>query len=296
MKCLHCRQDNFAWARRCDHCGAVIPQTMLGSAPDDQTTAAPDPAIVRAVMPLRYCDCLKKDHQSTWTETKFHPEVQDTQAEGWKRLLELVEIAAADEREEFAPLHEMTLEASRQVITLPSTIGKLKTVRRLILYGSFLVRIPPEIGDMENLVEFRPYTSYRLHWFPFEITRCAKLDESTVSTQALYGNYKYRPPFPRLGTPLSSTARVDLENLSPERYGAPVITKCSVCRTLLTQTGLHQVWISLKVGTDVLPLLVNACSLDCVGRLPPAPSGYVSGPHTGGLSVEQPVEQPPGSW
>jgi hypothetical protein len=288
MKCLHCRQENFAWARTCDHCGAAIPQTALSSAPDVSSTTAPDLATIRAVMPLRYCNCLKQDGQSAWTGTKFHPEVQDTQSEGWKRLLELVEMAAADDREEFAPFHERTLEAQSQVITLPSTIGKLKSVGRLLLYGSFLVRIPPEIGDMENLVAFKPYTSYRLHWFPYEITRCAKLDESAVSTRALYGNYKYRPPFPHLETPLSSAAGVDLENLPPERYGAPAITRCSVCRTLLAQAGLHQVWVSLKVGTDVLPLLVNACSLDCVERLPPAPRSYLSGPHTGGLSAERP--------
>jgi len=182
----------------------------------------------------------------------------------------------------------MTREAESQVITLPPTIGKLKSVKRLVLTRTCLVRIPPEIGDMENLVEFDPYTSHRLHWFPYEITRCAKLDESRVSTRALYGNYKYRPPFPRLEQPLSSTAGVDLSNLRPERYGAPAITTCSICRASLAQTGLHQVWISLDVGTDVLPLLVNACSANCVARLPPSALGYVSGPHMGGLSLEQP--------
>jgi len=177
------------------------------------------------------------------------------------------------------------LQPQSQVITLPSTIGKLKAVRRLVLFGSFLVRIPPEIGEMENLVEFMPYTSMRLHWFPYEITRCTKLDESLVSTRALYGNFKFNPPFPSLEQPLSPTTGVDLENLWPERYGAPAITTCSVCRTPLVQTGLHQVWISLNVGTDVLPLLVNACSPNCIAQLPPAASGYVSGPHTGGPSV-----------
>jgi len=42
MKCLHCRQENFAWARRCDHCGAAIPQSVLAPAPYARTTAAPD--------------------------------------------------------------------------------------------------------------------------------------------------------------------------------------------------------------------------------------------------------------
>jgi hypothetical protein len=202
--------------------------------------------------------------------------------------LELVETAAADGREEFAPFNEMTLEAQSQVITLPSTIGKLKAVRRLLLCGSFLVRIPREIGDMENLVEFYTNGSDRLHWYPYEITRCSKLDGSGVRTGALYGNWEARPPFPQLGAPLPATSGVDLANLPPETYGAPAVTTCSLCRTPLAQTGLHQVWISLNVGTDVRPLLVNACSPDCVARLPPAASGYVAGPHRGGPSVEQP--------
>jgi hypothetical protein len=175
-----------------------MPRRHLPGASDGKTGPAPDLATVGAVMALRNCDCLKRKSQSTWTETRFHSEVQDTDSKGWRRLLELVEIAAADSREEFAPFKEMTLEAQSDVITLPATIGKLKSVRRLLLYGSYLVRIPPEIGDMENLVEFHPYTSDRLHWFPYEITRCRRLDESTVSTSALYGNYKNRPPFPRL--------------------------------------------------------------------------------------------------
>src|SRR5262249_8700511 len=111
MKCLHCRQAIFRWARRCDHCGATIPKSILYTPPDVSTTVAPDLDTIRGVMPLRYCDCFKDVG-----ETTFHSEIQDTQSEGWTRLLELVEIAAADGREEFAPFHGMTLEAQSQVI------------------------------------------------------------------------------------------------------------------------------------------------------------------------------------
>ena len=91
MKCLHCRHNIFAWARRCDHCGAAIPPSVLAPAPNARTTAAPDLAAIRAVMPLRDCDCMEQD------EPTFHPEVQNTQAEGCgKQLLELIEIAAAE--------------------------------------------------------------------------------------------------------------------------------------------------------------------------------------------------------
>ena len=200
MKCLHCRQGIFTWNRRCPHCGAAAPKTVLHSSTDASATAPPDLTTIRAVMPLRTCDCFEDG-----TETRSHSEIQDTQSEGWRRPLELVEIAAADGREEFTPLSEMTL-----TITLR--------------------------------------------------------------------NFKYRPLFPRLQRPLSSTAGVDLSNLRRERYGAPEITTCSICRAPLAQVGLHQVWISLNVGTDVLPLLVNACSVNCVTRFPPAASGYVCGP------------------
>ena len=38
---------------------------------------------------------------------------------------------------------------------------------------------------MTNLEGLDPYTSYCLHWFPYEIIRCNKLKRSRVSTRAL---------------------------------------------------------------------------------------------------------------
>ena len=167
----------------------------------------------------------------------------------------------------------MSPELWSQVVTLPPSISKLTSVRKLYLYGSHLVRLPPEIGDMVKLEELDLYTSYRLHWVPFEVTRCSKLTRSRVSTRALYGNYKYRPPFPKLGGDNSKT------NLP---------TECSVCRRTLASETARQVWISLRVATDVLPLLVSACSEECIRRLPPGAYGYIDRPHTGGLDLIQP--------
>ncbi|MDX2565372.1 hypothetical protein PV371_38115 [Streptomyces sp. TX20-6-3] len=87
------------------------------------------------------------------------------------------------------------------------------------LYGSNLVRIPPEIGAMTSLEEFSPYTSHRLHWFPYEITRCWKLVRSTISTRSLFGNFKLRPPFPRLRTTGDSQSGGHLAALDPKRWG-----------------------------------------------------------------------------
>jgi hypothetical protein len=223
-------------------------------------------------MPFATCNCVDGGVAGP-IEPTFHDEVQDTQCEGWQRLLALVDQAANDGRPEFAPGLKMSRKAWSQVVTLPPTIARLKGVKQLTLPASFLVRLPPEIGEMESLEEFDLYMSYRLHWFPYEIMRCTRLRDSKVSTRALYGNYKYRPPFPRL----------DALN------GSPIsVSSCSVCRTSLAGTGAQLAWVSLNVATDVVPLLVHACSTRCLEQLPPTPENYVQGPHTGGPAVIQP--------
>jgi hypothetical protein len=222
------------------------------------------------------CHCLdpqyQEDEPPVWSELTLHTEQQDTTCDGWKRMLDLVEQAARDGREEFHPRREIPAEEWPDIITLPASIAKLKAVKKLMLYGSNLVRIPPEIGEMAALEEFTPYTSYRLHFFPYEITRCRKLKNSSVSTRALYGNFKYRPPFPRLPAAPAE--------LAPQR--------CSVCRGFFLYEAPRQVWISLRVATDVLPLLVWACSQDCIERLPKPTKGYCESPHQGGLELVQP--------
>ncbi|MFF8884046.1 leucine-rich repeat domain-containing protein [Streptomyces flaveolus] len=234
--------------------------------------------------------CFDQSRPHPRARVGFHTERQDTSAPGWQHLLELVDEAAADGREEFRPLTELSPEERRQVITLPPSIATLTSVRHLVLYGSNLVRIPPEIGAMTSLEEFTPYTSYRLHWLPYEITRCRKLTRSTVSTRALFGNHKLRPPFPQLRPAQDSVADLDLENLDPRRWGATAIRNCSVCERPIEEE-LHQVWISQRVASDVLPLLVNACSSACVAELPDGANDYIPTPHKGGR-----IDQPTSDW
>lgn len=234
------------------------------------------------------CECFLQHSTGPQPSVTFHAERQDTSAPGWQRLLALIEVAVADGREVFKPLVELTAEERRQVITLPPSIAELKAVRHLVLYGSNLVRIPPEIGGMESLEEFSPYTSQRLHWFPYELTRCTNLLRSTVSTRSVYGNYKFRPHFPQLRQPEPRAAEPDSGELDPGTWGAEAIRSCSVCDKAIPDSGPHQVWISLGVATDVLPLLVNACSPACVEALPQPPPHYVPSPHRGGPDITQP--------
>lgn len=229
-------------------------------------------AAVNAV-PRSHCHCLDSQYEeANWTELRIHTEQQDIECSGWQRLNELVEQAIRDKREEFSPGREMSPSEWAQITELPKSIGKLKSAKHLILYGSSLVRIPPEIGEMDVLEQFTPYTSYRLHWFPYEITRCRKLKKSTVSTRALYGNFRYRPPFPKL----------------PQIFPALLPERCSVCQGGFREGTCLQCWISLPVGTDVLPLLVHSCSDQCISKLPSPPANYVSVPHYGGLNLKQP--------
>lgn len=234
------------------------------------------------------CRCFEQHRDAPQPRVRFHPERQDTTAPGWQHLLALIEEAATDGREVFKPLVELTAKERRQVITLPRTIAKLKEVRHLVLYGSNLVRIPAEIGAMESLEEFSPYTSHRLHWFPYELTRCRNLKRSTVSTRSVYGNYKLRPQFPPLQLAARQSADLDPTNLDPGTWGAEAISSCSVCDQPMPLSELHQVWISLTVATDVIPLLVNACSQTCIDSLPQPPKNYVPAPHTGGPAITQP--------
>ncbi len=236
------------------------------------------------------CTCFEAAYEHrAWYELALHTEPQDTECDAWKRLLDLVEDAAINGREEFAPGRSLTSGDWYQIVTLPPTIARLKSVTHLLLYGSHLVRVPPEIGEMTSLERFTPYTSYRLHWFPYEITRCKNLRNSTVSTRALYGNYKYRPPFPRLA-PWTTSAKGRLVRDRPSLHRCPAgpIRNCSVCDQPFEDLGLHRAWASLGVATDVLPLLVNACSEECLRALPDSPPHYVQRPHAGGLAVQQP--------
>jgi hypothetical protein len=206
---------------------------------------------------------------------KIENDVQDRTSPAWKKICEYVEMVADNNLDEFAPVQNLGPELFSQIRTLPETISKLKNVKKIWLYGSRLKCIPPEIGEMTSLEYFDPYTSYDLHWFPYEITYCKNLKDSRVSTRALYGNYKHRMGFPSL-------------TRNPFRYQGHTV-KCSICRKEMTYQQTNQLWISLLVGTDVLPLLANLCSKECEEKLPYPPKGYLPYAHKGGSKLEQPT-------
>lgn len=207
---------------------------------------------------------------------KIKNNIQDENSIAWKRLCEYVDIVAETGSDEFSPLEYLGQELFSQIYTLPGSIAKLKKVKKIWLYGSKLKRLPPEIGQMTSLEYFDVYTSYDLRWIPFEITHCKNLKDSRMSTRALFGNYKNRKPFPSLKN-------------NPVRYEGDKL-HCSVCGKEISYDVVNQVWISLYVATDVMPLLVNLCSYECETSLPSPPGGYIPYPHKGG--PEQKTRQP----
>ena len=207
--------------------------------------------------------------------SKIKNKVQDRNSEAWVKLCEYVEIVAEKGSDEFSPREYLGDELFAQIFTLPESIGKLKKVKKVWLYGSNLKRIPPEIGEMESLGYFDPYTSYDLKWFPYELTKCENLKESRISTRALFGNFKNRKPFPKL-------------DHNPVRYEGETVN-CSVCNKRMSYDETNQLWITLRIGTDMVPLLANLCSKECEDKLPSPPKGYVKTPHKGGAELKQPT-------
>lgn len=201
-------------------------------------------------------------------------DVQDKNSTAWIKLCDYIDQLAENGGDTFSPLDSLGPELFSQIFTLPESISKLKKVKKMWLYGSKLKRIPPEIGQMDSLEYFDPYTSYDLHWFPYEIMHCNKLKDSRISTRALYGNITNRMGFPRLK---NNPVHYDQNNL-----------KCSICRKETTYKYTNQMWISLKVATDVMPLLVNSCSKACSERLPTPARNYIQKAHKGGSGQNQP--------
>jgi hypothetical protein len=199
----------------------------------------------------------------------LHAESQDTSCVAWTTVVERIERAAVEEPEVFEPLAGLTDSQRSDVVTLPTTIVRLRSVRVLKLCRTALSWLPAAIGEMVSLEILDIYRSYRLHYFPYELTRCSLLKDSRISTRALFGNYKCFAPFPDLLDPSNSAS---LRVLAPK--------DCSVCgRTISEELGLAR-WTTRRVGTDFVPLLVVACSSRCVDAISrAAPEARI---HSGG--------------
>lgn len=203
---------------------------------------------------------------------KVKVDSQDRSGMAWSALLEFIRECEQNSVEVFHPSQQFDLEHWTHIRTLPKEIGRLKNLKHLMVYGSNLTRLPQEIGQLDSLEKFTPYTSYGLRWFPYEITRCTNLKESTVSTRALFGNRKNKKGFP------------DLKHNPVDYHGG---NKCSICDKAESETRFEQYWVSCLVATDVLPLLTIVCSDECFQTIRKSAPGHFDGPHKGGDAIER---------
>jgi len=220
-----------------------------------------------------HCACLMtRTKKGKPLVPNLHTEPQDQDTPGRRQLVELIRLTEKERLSAFEPSAHIPWEDWMRVVTLPAALGSLSLVKEVRLYGSHLRRLPPEIGRMKDLQDLDIYTSYSLHWLPYEVTRCRQLTKSRMSTRALYGNRKTRLPFPRLNRPV--------ETLLP--------STCSICDRPFGDVTPQLYWITLPVATDVVPLLVHSCSNDCTLSIPQPPKGYFQRPHKGGGGVGMP--------
>lgn len=251
------------------------------SGTDQLPTIAIDPVTKAAAARVRrtdHCGCLTMPTKKGMPDVPhLHADEQDLGAPGWSYTLDQVRSGVTEGIKIFDPSAQVPWDDWMKVVTLPEEISQLKTVLQIRLYGSYLRRLPPQIGRLVALEELDIYTSYSLHWLPYEITRCSRLTKSRMSTRALYGNRKTRLPFPRLSAPV--------EALMPPT--------CSVCDRAFGPVAPELYWVSLRIGTDTVPLLIHSCSRDCTLSVPTPPAEYFPRPHKGGEGVGMPDEWDP---
>ena len=234
---------------------------------------APTKEAIGRITRRDHCNCLGfRAKRGTRQIPELHTEEQDITSAGWLKALELTRSFPARD-DTLTPSAHIPWDEWMGVITLPKEIAELKSVRTIHLYGSHLRRLPPEIGRMSALQELDVYTSYGLHWLPYEILRCKNLKSSRMSTRALYGNRNTGLPFPRLRSPQSI--------LTP--------ATCSVCDQPFGDSTPRLFWTTQQVGTDHVPLLVHSCSEACTAAIPDAPTHYFPRPHKGGGGVGMPT-------
>jgi hypothetical protein len=231
-------------------------------------------AALERITQRKHCSCLaNRGKKGTPSVPNLHAEAQDIRTQGWAQTVELIRANAIGCSTVFEPSAHVPWDDWMKVITLSPEIADLTNVGHVRLYGSHLRRLPPEIGRMTALENLDIYTSYSLHWLPYEVTRCPNLRESRMSTRALYGNKNTRLPFPRLSRP------VDV--LLPKT--------CSVCDRPFGEAAPQLYWTTQYIGTDHTPLLIHSCSRECTLSVPAAPKGYFERPHKGGGGVGMPV-------
>jgi len=165
--------------------------------------------------------------------------------------------------------------------TLPDEISALTELQHLHMYGSKLTKVPRCIECLKNLYELDLYTSYALHYLPYEVTRCSALADSRFSIRALFGNGKTNMALPLLpdwqaasqsgvgaGEVYALLQRCGCLSLEAETVMSFLDwNRCSVCKRWYLHDAGSYTWSHCHIGTDTQALLAFCCSARCAKQV-----------------------------
>lgn len=172
-------------------------------------------------------------------------------------------------------------EEAMQIRALPPSLANWSgTLETLNLYGTNLVELPREVGQLRKLTTIVIHTSYCLHYLPYEVMHCPRLCHLSASPGAIYGEKGNK--FPALRVPAAVRTLKDLslaaclefgltipESLRELRDMAKTMFPCSTCRQKWVGPNAALFWVTKMIGQQSMALLIHACSKECVRRHEP---------------------------
>ena len=241
----------------------VLGRTRLGLDAEWLAIVDPRPPLARS------CDCFAVDGRSKkgnprWRNSPIHDDIQDTTS----GCVEVGLRSDRDRHREGADRARLPRRPGRDAAAFDRPVDDAAPTipGRLYIGGASRARSSAGAHQARAVHLVQPAL------LPIRAPRAPQLRLSTVSTRALYGNVKFRPPFPLLAP---------RDEPMPPR-------PCSMCDAMFEDRGRHRYWTSRRVASDVMPLLINACSAACLANALPPSEGYVAKPHRGGPNLQQP--------
>jgi len=162
--------------------------------------------------------------------------------------------------------------------TFPSFVWKMRSLLRLECYSTLIEAVSPDIGKLTRLSYFSVYTSYGIHFLPYEITRTC-CEKTHISIRSLYGGRRRLalprlPAFPADMAPLFELAlrrvalarTLQIDSLPAElKEKLKHLIECSVCSEPFSADRIFAVWAVFSI--DFVPLLARCCSRTCVDAI-----------------------------
>lgn len=133
--------------------------------------------------------------------------------------------------------------------SVPSIIGNCTKLQSLILYGTELITLPPQIGCLRELKQLATY-GCGLLFYPYELTRCSRInrvhgDCLYIDLNSLIGRRPF-PLIPSASTSVSDSATATASSATASSATATPITSSNFSTTPLSFTNGSSSFSSLS--------------------------------------------------